>query len=93
MKITMKEFIALGFEPLVASRVMTEICRMAPFQTISSFEEVVVKGIKTTQYQNLRAVTIEDAISVCSHKIEHPRAKTSVDKWKRIKHALEGFLA
>ncbi|MBD3808990.1 MAG: hypothetical protein IE884_00470 [Sulfuricurvum sp.] len=92
MNITMKEFISIGFEPPVASRIMNEICRLVPYQTISRFEEVTRKGIKTTQYQILRAVAIEDVLKVCEHKIDHPRAKTSIDKWKQIKHSIEDFL-
>lgn len=93
MNITMKEFIAIGFEPLVASRIMNEICRLAPYQTISRFEEVISRGNKITQYQNLRAVAVEEVIKVCIHKIEHPRAKTSIEKWKQIKQAFEDLLS
>lgn len=91
MTITMKELVSVGFEPLAASCIMNEICRLAPYQTISRFEEVTCKGIKTTQYQNLRAVTIEDVLKVCEYKIDHPRAKTSIDKWKKIKCSIQRF--
>lgn len=80
-----KEFIDIGFEPIAASRIMNEICRLAPYQTVSCFMEVNIKGNKTTQYQNLRAVSVEEVIKVCVHKIEHPRAKTPIEKWKQVK--------
>jgi hypothetical protein len=91
MKITMKELVLIGYDPLIASRIMNEICRLTPYETIAKFADVTIKGIATTQYQKLRAVSIDAIIAVCNHKIDHPRSKTPVEKWKGLRTSLESF--
>lgn len=91
MKITMKELVAIGYDPLIASRIMNEICRLTPYETVSKFVEVKMKGIRTTQYQKLRAVPVDAIIDVCNHKIDHPRSKTAVEKWKNLRASLQSF--
>lgn len=91
MNITMKELKRIGFDPLIASRMMNEICRLVPYSMESFFEEVIIKGQKTTQYQKLRSVELKNALWVCDYKLAHPRAKTAIDTWKKIKTALEEF--
>jgi hypothetical protein len=91
MKITMKELVLIGYDPLIASRIMNEICRLTPYETIAKFADVTIKGITTTQYQKLRAVSIDAIIAVCNHKIDHPRSKTAVEKWKGLRTSLESF--
>lgn len=91
MKITMKELVLIGYDPLIASRMMNEICRLTPHETIAKFVEVQMRGIVTTQYQKLRAVSLEAVIDVCNHKIEHPRSKTAINKWRALRTSLESF--
>lgn len=93
MNVTMKELTAFGFKAIDANRIMNEICRLAPYQIISRFEEVCIKGHKTTQYQSLRSVSVEEVIKVCQHKIEHPRARTPIDKWQQIRQVMEELLS
>lgn len=91
MKITMKELVSIGYDPLIASRMMNEICRLTPYETVAKFVDVKMKGITTTQYQKLRVVSLDAIISVCNHKIEHPRSKTAVEKWRQLRTLLESF--
>lgn len=88
MQITMKEFISIGYEPLKASRIMNEICRMTSYTMVDKFVAVKIKGILTTQYQKLRAVSLESVLEVCEHKISNPRSRTSVERWRELRDAL-----
>lgn len=91
MQITMKEFVSIGYDPLKASRIMNEICRMTPYTTIDKFVTVKIKGIVTTQYQKLRAVSLESIFEVCEHKISHPRTNTSIKRWEELRDPLADF--
>lgn len=87
----MKELVSIGYHPLIASRMMNEICRLTPYETISKFVDVKMRGIATTQYQKLRVVSLDAMIEVCNHKIEHPRSKTAVEKWIALRTSLQSF--
>lgn len=88
MNITMKELVKAGYDPLNASQIMNEICRIAPHEMISKFVDVHIKGVPTTQYQKLRSVSIEAMIDVCNRKIDNPRSRTAIERWKTIRQTL-----
>lgn len=88
MNITMKELVKAGYDPLSASQIMNEICRMTPHEMISKFVEIQIKGVTTTQYQKLRSVSLEAMIEVCNRKIGNPRSRTAIERWKSIRQTL-----